>query len=110
MKYDYIKNSNKNIFYSVNTKEINDVEKELSLKIPKELMEFYLSIGYGYIKGSDFNINRIMDPRSIRDFRLRQNDFEFYPNIEIYDEFEGDKLIFFEGSETALISIELILF
>lgn len=48
-----------------------------------------------------------MDPYSVRDFRLRDNDFEFYPDIEIYDEFENNKLIFFEGSESALMSIEL---
>jgi hypothetical protein len=48
-----------------------------------------------------------MDPYSIRDFRLRINDFEFYPDIEIYDEFESNKLIFFEGNESALMSIEL---
>lgn len=38
---------------------------------------------------------------------MRINDFEFYPDIEIYDEFENDKLIFFEGSESALMSIDL---
>lgn len=38
---------------------------------------------------------------------MRINDFEFYPDIEIYDEFENDKLIFFEGSESALRSIDL---
>ena len=48
-----------------------------------------------------------MDPYSIRDFRLRVNDFEDYPDIEIYEEFEDNKLIFFEGSELALISLEL---
>ena len=44
---------------------------------------------------------------SVKDFRLRMNDFEFFPDIEIYDEFEENKLIFFEGSESALMSIEL---
>ncbi len=39
-----------------------------------------------------------MDPYSIRDFRLRVNDSEFYPDIEIYDEYENNKQIFFEGS------------
>jgi antitoxin YxxD len=48
-----------------------------------------------------------MDPYSVRDFRQRENDFEFYPDIEIYEEFEGNKLVFFEGSESALRSIEL---
>ena len=48
-----------------------------------------------------------MDPYSVKDFRMRMNDFEFYPNMEIYDEFENNKLIFFEGSESALMSMEL---
>ena len=46
-----------------------------------------------------------MDPESVLDFRLRQNDFEFYTDIEIYDEFEEDKMIFFEENESVLISI-----
>ena len=46
-----------------------------------------------------------MDPESVLDCRLRQNDFEFYPDIEIYDEFEEDKMIFFEANESVLISI-----
>jgi hypothetical protein len=72
---------------------------------PKLLREFYLEIGYGFIGSEVGNINRIMDPESVLDFRLRQNDFEFYPDIEIYNEFEEDKMIFFEANESALISI-----
>lgn len=107
MKYGFIKKSNENTFYPVGEEEIIDLEKELHLKVPKELREFYLEVGYGFIKGSGSNINRIMDTCSIKDFRLRQNDYEFYPDIKIYEEFEADKLIFFEGSETSLISIGL---
>lgn len=107
MSYEFIKVNQENDFYPVAENEIKEVEKELDLKFPKELVNFYIEVGYGFIKGSEFNINRIMDPFSVRDFRLRMNDFEFYPDIEIYDEFESDKLIFFEGSESALISIEL---
>lgn len=95
------------IFYNVEKSEIETAEKEMKLIIPKELKEFYLNIGYGFLEKSEFNINRIMDPLSVRDFRLRQNDFEFYPDIEIYDEFEEKKLIFFEANETALFSIEI---
>lgn len=98
---------NQNKFYSVKIEEINELEKELNLNIPKELKDFLLEIGYGFINGSECNVNRIMDTKSIKDFRLRKGDFEFYPDIEIYDEYEEDKLIFFEGSESALISIEL---
>ncbi|MBZ5752059.1 SMI1/KNR4 family protein [Metabacillus rhizolycopersici] len=107
MSYNFIKINQENSFYPVTESEIEEVEKELDIKIPKELVNFYLEVGYGFIKGSEFNINRIMDPYSIRDFRLRINDFEFYPDIEIYDEFENNKLIFFEGSESALMSIEM---
>lgn len=107
MSYEFIKENQENNFYPVTENEIKEVEKELDLKFPKELVNFYIEVGYGFIKGSEFNINRIMDPYSVRNFRLRVNDFEFYPDIEIYDEFEINKLIFFEGSESALMSIEL---
>jgi hypothetical protein len=97
----------KNDFYPVGADEIRMVEKELDLKFPSELIHFYNVIGYGFIKGAENNINRIMDPYSIRDFRLRVNDYEFFPDIDIYQEFEDNKLIFFEGSESARMSIEL---
>ena len=107
MSYEFIKENQEKNFYPVTENEIKEVEKELDLKFPKELINFYIEVGYGFIKGSEFNINRIMDPYSVRDFRLRVNDFEYYPDIEIYEEFENNKLIFFEGSESALMSIEL---
>ncbi|TKH03918.1 hypothetical protein FC678_24835 [Peribacillus simplex] len=107
MDYEFIKANEENSFNPVTENEIKEVEKELNLKFPKDLVNFYTEVGYGFINGSEFNINRIMDPYSVRDFRFRVNDFEFYPDIEIYDEFENNKLIFFEGSETALMSIEL---
>lgn len=107
MGYEQIKTNIDNSFFPVIEKEIMNVEKELDLKFPKELIHFYLEVGYGFINGSEYNINRMMDPYSVRDFRLRVNDFEFYPDIEIYDEFENNKLIFFEANETALMSIEL---
>ncbi|TDL78984.1 SMI1/KNR4 family protein [Peribacillus frigoritolerans] len=107
MDYKFIETNHENTFYPVTENEIEAAEKELNLKFPEELINFYVKVGYGFIKGSEFNINRLMDPSSVRDFRLRVNDFEYYPDIEIYEEFESDKLIFFEGSESALMSIEL---
>ncbi|WP_226669859.1 SMI1/KNR4 family protein [Metabacillus litoralis] len=107
MRYELIKTNEENSFYPVTENNIKEVEQKLGLNFPKELVNFYIEVGYGFIKGSGFNINCIMDPYSVRDYRLRINDFEFYPDIEIYDEFESDKLIFFEGSESALMSIEL---
>ncbi|MCY7628564.1 SMI1/KNR4 family protein [Bacillus altitudinis] len=107
MRYEQIKSNKENSFFPVIEKEIMNVEKELDLKLPKELIHFYLEVGYGFINGSEYNINRMMDPYSVRDFRLRVNDFEFYPDIEIFDKYENNKLIFFEANETALMSIEL---
>lgn len=106
MKYDYLVSNKHNSFYPVALEEIEEVEEVLGLKFPKELKDFFLNVGYGFIKGSKYNINRIMDPYSIRDFRLKQNDYEFFPDIEVYDDLE-EEIIFFEGNETVLISIKL---
>ncbi|MDT1957741.1 SMI1/KNR4 family protein [Carnobacterium divergens] len=103
--FDNLKDNKKNIFYPVTLEEIEKVEKELKIKFPISLKTFYLEVGYGFIHSEVGNINRIMHPLSVRDFRLRQNDFEYYPDIEIYDEFEGNKLIFFEGNEASLLSV-----
>ncbi|WP_434778953.1 SMI1/KNR4 family protein [Neisseria sp. Ec49-e6-T10] len=105
--FEELKNNSKNTFYKVTQSEIEEVEKDLGFCLPDELKEFYLNIGYGFIHSSVGNINRIMDPYSVRDFRLRQNDFEYYPDIEIYDDFEEGKLIFFEANEVSMLSIAI---
>ncbi len=91
MIYNFIKENQENDFHPVTESEIEKVKKTLNLKFPKELIDFYLEVGYGIVEGSEFKINRIMDSCSVRDFRLRVNDFEFCPDMEIYDEFEEDK-------------------
>lgn len=103
--FEEIKLNPLNQFYPLTRDKIKKSEARLGIMFPKLLREFYLEIGYGFIGSKVGNINRIMDPASVLDFRLGQNDFEFYPDIEIYDEFEEDKMIFFEANESALISI-----
>ncbi|MBJ7570797.1 hypothetical protein BJH90_10385 [Bacillus halotolerans] len=107
MKYDFVKNYKENIFYPVNENEIIEVENKLGLRLPYDLRQFLLEVGYGFLKKSEYNINRILGPASIRDARLKVNDFEFYPDIEVYEELEEDKVIFFEANESALLLIEL---
>ncbi|PLT49426.1 SMI1/KNR4 family protein [Bacillus amyloliquefaciens] len=107
MKYDFIKTYKENTFYQVSENEILEVENKLGLRLPYDLRQFLLEIGYGFLKKSEYNINRILGPASIRDARLKVNDFEFYPDIEVYEELEEDKLIFFEANESALLLIEL---
>ena len=94
-------------FYPVSCEEIRIVEEELGFNLPKELKEFYCEFGYGFLGSKKGYPNRIMDPYSVRDFRLKQNDYEFFEDIELYEHFEEDKLIFFEQDESALLSIEL---
>ena len=103
--FEKIKSNPLNQFYPLTRDKIKKSESKLGIMFPKLLRDFYLEIGYGFIESKVGNINRIMEPESVLDFRLRQNDFEFYPDIEIYDEFEEDKMIFFEANESALISI-----
>ncbi|QOQ54714.1 SMI1/KNR4 family protein [Bacillus amyloliquefaciens] len=107
MKYDFIKSYKENTFYPVSENEILEVENKLGLRIPYDLRQFLLEVGYGFLKKSEYNINRILGPASIRDARLKVNDFEFYPDIEVYEELEEDKVIFFEANESALLLIEL---
>src|SRR5699024_11263828 len=99
MNFHFVKENNENKFYKLIKEDIEHVERELELQFPMELKNFFEEIGYGFVKGSEFNINRIMDPESIRDFRLGINDFEFIQSIEIYHEFENIKLVFFEANE-----------
>ncbi|MFE7092793.1 SMI1/KNR4 family protein, partial [Bacillus velezensis] len=107
MKYDFIKTYKENTFYQVSENEILEVENKLGLRLPYDLRQFLLEVGYGFLKKSEYNINRILGPASIRDARLKVNDFEFYPDIEVYEELEEDKLIFFEENESALLLIAL---
>lgn len=53
MSYNFIKSNKENDFYPVNQSEIEEVEKNLNLKLPSELVNFYLEVGYGFIKGSE---------------------------------------------------------
>ena len=107
MSFAFIKSLDGNQFFPVRESEIEEVESILELKFPSDLREFFIEVGYGFLKKSEYNINRIMGPASIRDARLKVNDFEFYPDIEVYEELEEDKLIFFEANESALLLIEL---
>ena len=107
MRFDFIKSQDGNQFFPVSEKEIEEVETTLGLKLPCDLREFLIEVGYGFLRKSEYNINRIMGPASIRDARLKVNDFEFFPDIELYEELEEDKLIFFEANESALLLIEL---
>ncbi|MBC1227194.1 SMI1/KNR4 family protein [Listeria booriae] len=104
--YDFLIANSEHKFYNVSSSSVQKAELDLELAFPKELLEFYNEVGCGFIKGSKGNINRLMDPISVRDFRMKEYDYEFYPDIDLYDDLE-DELIFFEVDETVLMSIKV---
>ena len=94
-----------NKFYQVNEGVIAEVQEELGIILPKELKEFYKEVGYGFIHSKQYNFNRIMSPKSLCDFRFRKGQFDDSFELEEYEEFERDQIIFFEISEGSYLSI-----
>lgn len=102
-------NESKYCFYPVDKRDILEVEKQLSIKFPGELTNFYLEIGYGYI-GLDnpYFRNQIMHPSEIIKLRLGQ---DFYGNM-LTDDLEyyssDDVLPFFDlGNESDYLVMKL---
>ncbi|MDT2046684.1 SMI1/KNR4 family protein, partial [Priestia flexa] len=80
--FDFVKNE-KHKFIRLQENELLDAEERLGFELPNELRDFYLEVGYGFIKGRDGNtINRIMDPDTIADITLREGIYEFDPDLE----------------------------
>lgn len=104
--FDFVKNE-KHKFIRLQENEVLNAEERLGFELPNELRDFYLEVGYGFIKGSDGNaINRIMDPDTIADITLREGIYEFDPDLEgIYE--EDDKLVFFEVNEGVYLTLDL---
>ncbi|WP_147536267.1 SMI1/KNR4 family protein [Bacillus marasmi] len=104
--FDFLKNE-KHKFIRLQEKELLNAEERLGFELPKGLRDFYLEVGYGFIKGSNGNaINRFMDPDTIADITLREGIYEFDPDLEgIYE--EDDKLVFFEVNEGVYLTLDL---
>lgn len=103
--FNFLKNKNHE-FFSIQEEEIEIVEKKPGIAIPKELRDFYLQVGYGFIKGNSSNsINRLLDPDTIADINLRQGIYENDPDLnDIYE--DEDKLIFYEVNEGVYLTLE----
>ncbi|MCC5803740.1 SMI1/KNR4 family protein [Rossellomorea vietnamensis] len=104
--FDFIKHG-KHKFIKLQNKELFDAEKRLGFGLPDELREFYLEVGYGFIKGSNEDaINRLMDPDTIADITLREGIYEYDPDLDgIYE--EEDKLVFFEVNEGVYLTLAI---
>jgi hypothetical protein len=73
----------KHKFYPVGKREVEEAEQRLNRTFPKELREFYLQIGYGFMCiNQSTSINRIMSPHSIADLILGEDIWEDYDLME----------------------------
>lgn len=103
--FEIIKNNPNNTFYSVNKEMIITAEQNMGIIIPSILKSFYEEIGYGFLETKKYNINRIMGPSSIEEFRLCKGQFENSDEVEILEKYTSDKVIFFEVNESLYLSI-----
>ena len=93
--------------YKVEQNEIMEAEKRMGITIPSDLRKFYQEIGYGFVKNEGGAINRLIDPLGCSDIRLREDMYEYDPDLEMYETYEEDSLIFFEVNEGVYMSIGL---
>jgi antitoxin YxxD len=100
----------KHKFYPLDISEVDEAEKRLNRKFPKELREFYLQIGYGFMCINQYSFtNRIMDPHAIADLILGEDIWEDYyylvdeiaeqPHRFPFFDVGNDSLIFFDLSQ-----------
>jgi hypothetical protein len=78
----------KHYFYPLKVDEVEEAEKRMNRKFPKELREFYEQIGYGFMWQDNENlfINRLMDPHSIADFILGEDFYEDYYVLDVLED------------------------
>ena len=101
--FDEIKNDLD--LYKVDRQIVLDAEKRMKVKFPKDLFDFYINHGYGFVKNNRMAFNRIMDPGSCADIRLREEPYTYDPDLEMYEEYEPYGILFFEVIEGLYVSI-----
>ncbi|MDR2996294.1 SMI1/KNR4 family protein [Bacillus cereus] len=97
-----VRSKQKPIFYPIYQDEIDEAESLLQMELPKELKRFYQEIGCGFLKSDTRTFfNRFMDPISVADFRLRQDIYEYNPNLD-----DEESLVFFKVTELNFLTIK----
>ena len=99
---DRFQNQRNFVFYKVNDSEITNSEKRMGMKFPASLAIFYREIGYGFIKGEPYFINRIMAPDDIADFVCGEEEYA-YVDKSIYG---PNSLVFLHISDEDFLTID----
>jgi hypothetical protein len=98
-------NDLKHNFYKVKETDIFFVNNLIGL--PYELKLFYENIGYGFFYQKTYSSNRILSPMQIKQINLREDFYEYDPDLELYDENSyKNKIIFFEVNEGVYLLID----
>lgn len=105
--FEKIINNKNNLFKAIKKQEIIRAEERMQISFPKILKDFYTQIGVGFIGSKENAINRIIPPEQCADIRLREDIYACDPDLELYEEYEENSLIFFEINEGVYASIEL---
>lgn len=103
--FEILKNNPGNTFYPVKQEAVRKAEANMGVIIPEGLAEFYTEVGYGFLETHEYNINRIMGPGSVEEFRLITGQFQNSEAAEEFAEYTRDKLVFFEATESLYLSI-----
>ncbi|MGV8830297.1 MAG: SMI1/KNR4 family protein [Breznakibacter sp.] len=96
----------KHHFFRLDQEEIALAENEI--KIPKELKEFFINVGYGFFFQRDnSSFDRLLDVISFKKVNLRQDYYEYDPDLDLYSHVKyKEKLIFFEVNEGVYLLID----
>jgi len=79
---------------------------ELDIEIPHELNEFWNHIGYGFFhNNSEYSFDRLLDPNSFKIINLRQEYYEFDPDLEYYEIFP-ERVLFMEIVEGTYLTMD----
>jgi hypothetical protein len=98
------------VFYPIDSQQISEAEKNLGFNLPMELKEFYQTIGYGFFwQKSGTDRNRLLSPLQVAQITLKEDFYEFDPDLELYDDlYNGDKLLFIEVNEGVYLGIDRV--
>lgn len=103
---DSNRTTSKHAFFKLSKNDIEKAEKSIKKRFPKELIEFYRQIGYGFLCRQDKDsIDRIMDPESIANFILREDRYEYDEYRDMID--IEKEMVFFELGESSYLTLDL---
>ena len=95
----------KHLFIPLQPFDLLEAENELGYRFPDELSQFYSEIGYGFFYNTlDEDFNRFLSPDVVAEINLRQDQYEFDPDLNLYD--NSDRTIFFEVNEGVYLTID----